>query len=67
MGKRRPKARRALEITIMFEPTRLSGEYLIDAYGQAVPMRPRAVKNATGRAEEPEAVKCLGAPRRQGR
>jgi hypothetical protein len=63
--KRRPKARRALEIAIMFEPTRLSGEYLVDAYSQTVPMRPRSVRSASGSAERTEAVRGQRVTRRQ--
>jgi hypothetical protein len=67
VGKRRPKARRALEITIMFEPTRLSGEYLVDAYSQTVPMRPRAVRGLSERTDKRDAVRRPGATRRQRR
>ena len=67
VGKRRPKARRALEITIMFEPTRLSGVYLVDAYSQTVPMRPRPVRSVSERVDKPEEVRLPGATRRQGR
>jgi hypothetical protein len=51
----------------MFEPTRLSGDYLVDAYTQTVPMRPRAVRSATSRVEEPEAVRLARSRRRQSR
>ncbi len=36
MSKRQPKARRALEVTVMFEPSRLSKDHLTDAYAQVV-------------------------------
>jgi hypothetical protein len=67
VGKRRPKARRALEITIMFEPTRLSGEYLVDAYSQTVPMRLRSLHPAGEAARGPEVVQHTRAARRQTR
>jgi hypothetical protein len=67
VGKRRPKARRALEITIMFEPTRLSGEYLVDAYSQTVPMRPRSIRPAEDAAGKPEVVRRSLATGGQGR
>jgi len=41
----------------MFESTRLSGEYLVDAYSQTVPMRPRSVRSVTDREQNPEAVR----------
>jgi len=40
----------------MFEPTRLSGEYLVDAYSQTVPTRPRAIRPAGEAARGPEVV-----------
>ena len=39
MSKGERKARRTLEVTIMFEPSRLSAEYLADAYAQVVPLQ----------------------------
>jgi hypothetical protein len=36
--KERP-ARRTLEVTVMFEPTRLAADHLADAYAQVVPPR----------------------------
>jgi hypothetical protein len=47
MSKGERKARRTLEVTIMFEPNRLSAEYLADAYAQVVPLRKRS--NQVGR------------------
>ena len=41
MSKGERKARRTLEVGIMFEPSRLSAEYLADAYAQVVPLRKR--------------------------
>jgi hypothetical protein len=49
----------------MFEPTRLAGEYLVDAYSQTVPTRPRPVGRATRAVEEPEAVGHPRPKRRQ--
>lgn len=40
----------------MFEPTRLSGEYLVDAYAQTVPTRPRAIRPAGEADGGPEVV-----------
>jgi hypothetical protein len=51
----------------MFEPTRLSGVYLVDAYSQTVPMRPRPVRSVSERVDKPEEVRLPGATRRQGR
>jgi hypothetical protein len=51
----------------MFEPTRLSGEYLVDAYSQTVPMRPRAVRGLSERTDKRDAVRRPGATRRQRR
>lgn len=55
----------------MFEPTRLSGEYLIDAYSQTVPIHPRAVRatraNGTEQRQPHEATQPLSATRGQGR
>lgn len=42
MSKRKRKARRPLEVTVVFEPSRLAAEYLSDAYGQVVPLRKRS-------------------------
>lgn len=39
MSKGERKARRTLEVAIMFEPSRLSAEYLADAYAQVVPLQ----------------------------
>ena len=39
MSKRKPTARRALEVTVVFEPSRLSNDHLVDAYAQVVPLR----------------------------
>lgn len=58
MGHANRTARKPLEVTIMFEPSRLAAEYLADAYRQLVPLRSRAVcrsepevGSATKRAE----------------
>jgi len=39
MSKLKCKARRELEVTIMFEPSRLAATYLADAYAQVVPLQ----------------------------
>ena len=49
----------------MFEPTRLSGEYLVGAYSQTVPMRPWSVRSATDGAQKRAAVQSPRMPRRQ--
>lgn len=36
-------ARKPLEVTVMFEPSRLAAEHLADAYRQLVPLRTRTV------------------------
>jgi hypothetical protein len=41
MGKAKRNARTTLEVTIMFEPSRLAAEHLADAYSQLVPLRSR--------------------------
>ena len=41
MNKPKSKARHVLEVTIMFEPTRLAARHLADAYTQVVPLRAR--------------------------
>ena len=51
----------------MFEPTRLSGEYLVEAYSQTVPTRPRSVRSATEEAQKCAAVQSPRTPRRQSR
>jgi hypothetical protein len=53
----------------MFEPTRLAGEYLVDAYSQTVPIQPRSVQSATAteQRQQPGTDRCLPAPRRQRR
>jgi hypothetical protein len=53
------KARRMLEVTIMFEPTRLAAEHLADAYAQVVPLRQRACRLLAPSSEvvsEPQGV-----------
>ena len=39
MSKPKSPARKPLEVTIMFEPTRLAAEHLADAYLHLVPLR----------------------------
>jgi len=48
-------ARPPLEVTIMFEPTRLAATHLADAYAQVVPLRLRAVPSPV--ATPPELAK----------
>ena len=42
MSNPKRKARPPLEVTIMFEPTRLAATHLVDAYAQVVPLQLRA-------------------------
>ena len=42
MSKRESKARKVLEVSVMFEPSRLAADYLADAYAQVVPRRRRS-------------------------
>ena len=51
----------------MFEPTRLSGEHLVDAYAQTVPMRPRALRPAGEGERRSEVVRGTLATGRQNR
>jgi hypothetical protein len=39
MSKPKRPSRRTLEVTIMFEPSRLASEHLADAYARLVPLR----------------------------
>ena len=39
MSNQERHARRTLEVTVMFEPTRLGADHLADAYAQVVPPR----------------------------
>jgi len=43
MGHVNRTARKPLEVTIMFEPSRLAAEHWADAYRQLVPLRARTV------------------------
>lgn len=43
MSKPERKARKTLEVKIMFEPSRLAAEYLADAYAQVAPIRRRSI------------------------
>ena len=45
MSKPKSPVRPPLEVTIMFEPTRLAVTHLADAYVQVVPLRLRAVSS----------------------
>jgi hypothetical protein len=51
----------------MFEPTRLSGEHLVDAYSQTVPMHPRALRPAGEAQWKPEVVRGALATGRKSR
>ena len=42
MSKQQSKTEKPLEVTIMFEPSRLAATHLADAYRQVVPLRLRA-------------------------
>lgn len=44
MNKPQRNARQPLEVTIMFEPTRLAAAHLADAYAQVVPTLRRPAK-----------------------
>ena len=44
MSKQASKARRALEVTIVFEPSRLAADYLAEAYAQIIPLRIRSTQ-----------------------
>ena len=55
MNKSNSNARQSLEVTIMFEPTRLAATHLADAYAQVVPLRLRAVPSPV--ATPPELAK----------
>ena len=50
MSKPKHQAQQALEVTIMFEPSRLSGEHLADAYAQVVPLRVRKARRCVPEA-----------------
>jgi hypothetical protein len=67
MGKStQPKARPVLRMTIMFEPSRLSSDYLADAYAQVVAMRPRRIRGAKRIGTGPEPISVQPLERRQG-
>ena len=55
MSKRERKARRTLEVKIVFEPSRLAAEYLADAYAQIVPLRIRS-KQIDQNEQEPSTL-----------
>ena len=60
MSKPKSTARPSLEVTIMFEPSRLAAEHLADAYRQLVPLRTRTVHRSepeVGSETQPAAVK----------
>lgn len=51
MSKPKRNARPALEVTSMFEPSRLAAEHLADAYAQLVPLRLRKAVRCTPEAD----------------
>ena len=60
MSKKR-RAQRALEVKILFEPTRLATKHLADAYAQVVPLQRRVCRSSHDGAE---GVAALGRERR---
>ncbi len=46
MSQTKRNARKTLEVKIMFEPSRLAAEHLVDAYSQLVPLRLRKTTRA---------------------
>ena len=60
MGHVNRTARKPLEVTIMFESSRLAAEHLADAYRQLVPLRTRTVHRSEPEVSsetQPAAVK----------
>lgn len=60
MGHVNRTARKPLEVTIMFEPSRLAAEHLADAYRQLVPLRTRTIRRSepeVGSEAQPAEVK----------
>lgn len=56
MSKQKSRARKPLEVSVMFEPNRLALIHLIDAYSQIVPLRRRATRSAHLSAHAPPSV-----------
>jgi hypothetical protein len=49
MARREPNTTKALEVSVMFEPNRLSPACVVQAYEQVVPLTQRAVLRAAHR------------------
>jgi len=64
MSQQKSQARNPLEVTIMFEPSRLAAMHLVDAYSQVVPLRRRAT-STPGRLS-PRAMETQSTASRQG-
>lgn len=47
---REGKREKALEVRVLFEPGRLSSEYLVDAYEHLVPLVRRALKSVASKS-----------------
>lgn len=47
----RPRRKRELEVRVMFEPNRFTGQYLTVAYERAVPIRRRSIGITEGKQE----------------
>jgi len=60
MGRSKQKTRNPLEVTTMFEPSRLAADHLVEAYRQVVPPQGRKRKPGEppgdGSAHETQAV-----------
>lgn len=52
MGRSKQKARNPLEVTIMFEPSRLAADHLVEAYRQVVPPQGRKRKPSESSVDE---------------
>jgi hypothetical protein len=53
MSNKERHARRMLEVTVMFEPTRLATDHLADAYAQVVPPRQVQCDRGCDRGRKP--------------
>ena len=65
MGRSKQKSRNLLEVTIMFEPTLLAADHLVEAYQQVVPPQGRKWKPSESTVDEfaPEIQTARGAKR----
>ncbi len=52
MGRSKQKARNPLEVMIMFEPSRLAADHLVEAYRQIVPPQGRKRKPGESPVDE---------------